>query len=70
MQWLQDPRQGNVDNTNNVRREASRHFRNKGKEYLQVKIEELETNSKTKKMLGTCIGELMTLRKFTSLELI
>jgi hypothetical protein len=56
MQWLQDPIQGNVDNINNVRREASRHFRNTGKEYLQAKIEELETNIKTKKMLGTCIG--------------
>jgi hypothetical protein len=43
MQWLQDPSQGNVDNLNNVRREASRHFRNKKKEYLQAKIEELQT---------------------------
>jgi hypothetical protein len=29
MQWLQDPKQSNVDNQNNVRREASRHFRKK-----------------------------------------
>jgi hypothetical protein len=29
MQWLQDPNQSNVDNSNNVRREASRHFRKK-----------------------------------------
>ena len=29
MQWLQDPSQSNVDNLNNVRCEASRHFRNK-----------------------------------------
>jgi len=27
MQWVQDPSQSNVDNPNNVRREASRHFR-------------------------------------------
>ena len=47
MQWLQDPKQSNVDNLNNVRREASRHFRNKRKEYLRAKIEELETKSKT-----------------------
>jgi len=33
---------------NNVRRDASRHFRNKNKAYLKVKIEELETNSKIK----------------------
>jgi hypothetical protein len=31
---------------NNIRRDASRHFRNKKKAHLKVKIEELETNSK------------------------
>ena len=31
---------------NKVRREVSRHFRNKKKAYLRAKIEELETNSK------------------------
>jgi hypothetical protein len=36
----------NVDNLNNVRRDASRHFRNKKKAYLKAKIEKLETNSK------------------------
>jgi len=46
MQWIQDPSQSNVDNLNNIRRDASRHFRNKKKAYLKVKIEELETNSK------------------------
>jgi len=48
MQWLQDPSKSTVDNLNNVRREDSRHFRNKKKEYLKAKIEELETNSKIK----------------------
>jgi len=38
----------NLDNLNNVRREGSRHFRNKKKAYLKAKIEELETNSKIK----------------------
>jgi hypothetical protein len=33
---------------NNVRREASRHFRNKKKEYLKDKIKETATNSKNK----------------------
>ena len=33
MQWVQDPCQSNVDNLNSVRREVSRHFRNKKKEY-------------------------------------
>jgi len=46
MQWIQDPSQSKVDNLNNVRREASRHSRNKKKAHLRAKIEELETNSK------------------------
>jgi hypothetical protein len=29
LQWLEDPNQSNVDNLNNIRREASRHFRYK-----------------------------------------
>ena len=46
MHWVQDLSQSNVDNQNNVKCEASRHFRNKKKEYLKAKIEEPETNSK------------------------
>jgi hypothetical protein len=61
MQWIQDPSQSNVDNLNNVRREASRHFRNKKKAYLKAKIEELETNSKMK-ISGACIGASETSR--------
>jgi hypothetical protein len=38
----------NGNNLHNVRREASRNFRNKKKEYLKAKINELETNSKNK----------------------
>jgi len=38
MQWIQDPSQNNVDNLNKVRRDASRHFRNKKKAYLKAKI--------------------------------
>jgi len=49
MQWVQDPSQSKVNNLNNVRCEASRHFRNKMKEHLKAKIEEPETNSKIKK---------------------
>ena len=41
MQWVQGPSQSNVDNLNNVRREAGRHFRNKENEYLKAKIDEL-----------------------------
>ena len=50
LQLVQDQSQRNVDNLNNVRREASRHFRNKKKAYLKAKIEDLETNSKIKKI--------------------
>jgi len=46
MQWIQDPSRSNVDNLNNVRCNANRHFRKKKKTYLKAKIEELETNSK------------------------
>jgi len=56
MQWLQDPNQSNVDNLNNVKREASRHFRNKKKEYQKAKIDELETNSKAKYVIDLYRG--------------
>ena len=46
MLWVQDQNQSSVDNTNNVRRKASRRFRNKKKEYLKAKTDEVETNSK------------------------
>jgi hypothetical protein len=48
LQWLQDPSEINGDNLNNVRREASRHFRNKKREYLKGKIKELATHSRNK----------------------
>jgi hypothetical protein len=48
MEWLHDPNQSNVDILNNVRCEVSRHFKNKNKEYLKAKINELETYNKIK----------------------
>jgi len=48
IQWLQDPSQSNVGNLNNVRRYASRHCRNKTKEYPKAKNDELDTKSKVK----------------------
>jgi hypothetical protein len=48
LQWLQDPSEANEDNLSDVRREASRHFRNNKREYLKDKINELESNSKNK----------------------
>jgi hypothetical protein len=45
---LQQPSEINWDNLNNVRREASRYFRNKKREYLKVKMNELATDSMKK----------------------
>jgi len=49
MQWLHNPRRSNLDNLNDIRRDASRYFRNKTEAYLKVKVEELETNSNINK---------------------
>jgi hypothetical protein len=46
LQWLQDPSEINGDNPNSVKHEGSRYFRNKTREYLKDKINELATNSK------------------------
>jgi len=43
---LRDQNQSNVDKLSYVKPEASRHFRNKKREYLKAKIDELETNNK------------------------
>jgi hypothetical protein len=48
LKWLQDPSEINEDNLRIVRREASRYFRNKKKEYLKDKINKLATNSTNK----------------------
>jgi hypothetical protein len=48
LQWLQYPSEINGDNMNNVTCEASRHFRNKKREYLKGKINELAINSRNK----------------------
>jgi hypothetical protein len=55
LQWLQDPSEINGNNLNNVRREASRHFRNKKRKYLKNKIKKLATN-RTRKS-ETCMQE-------------
>jgi hypothetical protein len=41
------------DNLNNIRRGASRNFRNKKRKYLQDKINDLATNSKNNKVSRT-----------------
>ena len=69
MQFIQDPSQIKVDNLNSVRRQVSRHFRNKKKAYLRAKIEELETNSKLQN-IRDLYRIPMTLRRGTSLDVI
>jgi hypothetical protein len=56
LHWLQDPSEINGYNLNNVRLEASRHFRNKKMEYLKDKINELATNSTTKNIRDLYMG--------------
>jgi hypothetical protein len=56
VQWLQDPGEINRDSMNNVRRAASRYFRNKKRDCLKDKINELATNSNNKNMRD-CIEE-------------
>jgi hypothetical protein len=48
LQWFQNPNQISRDNLKNLRSETSRTFRNKKREYLKGKINELETNNKNK----------------------
>ena len=62
MQWLQNFNQKNKqpDNQNNVRRTASRHFKEKNKEYLKGKNDEHETNSKIKNIRDVTQTEIHT----------
>jgi hypothetical protein len=56
LQWLQDPSEANEDNLSDVRREASRHFGKKKREYLKDKINELESNGRNKNIRDLCRG--------------
>jgi hypothetical protein len=59
---LQNQNETSGNNLNNIRCEASRHFRNKERDYLKDKINELTPTSKEKKKLVACIGEYINLR--------
>jgi hypothetical protein len=52
LQWLQDPSEITGDTLHNVRHEASRYFRNKEREYLRDKINELATNKNIRDLYG------------------
>jgi hypothetical protein len=55
LQRLQDPSEVNEDNLRTVSRKASRHFKNKKREYLKEKINEIELNRQIRTS-ETCIG--------------
>jgi hypothetical protein len=57
LQWLNDSSEVNGDNLKIVRREASKYFRHKKKEYLKDKINELATDSKNIRDLYRGINE-------------
>jgi len=63
---LEGSKQNNVENLYDVRREASRHLRNKKKEYLKAKINELETGSKnnTSETFYCCTVHVVTIISF------
>jgi hypothetical protein len=48
VQWLQDPSESSVDNLNNVRREAGRHFRNKRSNIWKLKLRTLKLTVRSK----------------------
>jgi len=65
MQWLQDskdPNQSKLHNLNNVRHEASRHFKNKKKDYLKAKMMNLKLTIRSK-ISETCTWASITLRR-------
>jgi hypothetical protein len=55
LQRLQDPSEVNEVNLHTVSRKASRHFKNKKREYLKEKINEIELNRQIRTS-ETCIG--------------
>jgi len=69
MQWLQDSNESNIDKLNIVKHEAGRHFRNRRKEYLKLKLVNLKLTVKSE-ISRTCIGAPLSLRRVTSLELV
>jgi hypothetical protein len=56
LQWLEDSSQSSGDNFNTVRRETSRHYRNKIKEYLKGKINQSGTHGKNMNIRDLCRG--------------
>jgi uncharacterized protein YaaR (DUF327 family) len=51
LQWLQDPSEINGDNLNTARCKTSKYFRNKKREYLKDKINELARNRRERSIV-------------------
>jgi hypothetical protein len=56
LQWFQDPSEVNEDDLSNVWWEGSRHFRNKKREYLKDRINDLESSNKNKSITALYKG--------------
>jgi hypothetical protein len=67
LHWLLNSNEIYGDDLNDIRRETSRHVRNKKREYLKDKINELPTDSK-RKNIRDLYKELNNLRAVTNLE--
>ena len=67
MQWLQDSNHSNVDNQNNAKREACRHYRNKRRNVQKVNLLNLKQILRTR-ISDTSVGASMTLSRVTKLE--
>jgi hypothetical protein len=65
MQWLEDSIHRNVNNLNNVIREARSHFWKSRKEYLKSEFNELETSSKNKIIRNLYIAASVSLIRVT-----
>jgi hypothetical protein len=56
LQWLKEPSEINEDNLNNLKRETSRHFRNKTDNILNTKLMSLQRTVRTRTS-ESCIEE-------------
>jgi hypothetical protein len=56
LQWLQNPSQISGDDVQNLKHETSRTFRNKKREYMKGRINELGTSNENKNIRDLCRG--------------
>ena len=56
LNWLLEPNKINSENLDNIRRETSRVLKNKKREYLKEKINDMEVNGKNKNIIDMYQG--------------